>query len=130
MDAAALATQIVAILSPVIPSIVKGASGAAGKDLWRKLKALTSGNPELETAVKDLEADPQDEDNLACLRKAIRKLAASDSAIKDELEGLMAQSKMLVGGVAFIGNTIKNAEHSQIGNTTNIYEVQKKDDRG
>lgn len=130
MDAAALAAQIVALLSPVIPSIVKGAAGAAGKELWGKLKALATGNPELDTAIKDVEADPQDDDNLASLRKAIRKLAASDSAIKGELETLMAQSGLVVGRDAFIGNTIKEADHSQIGNTTNIYEARKADDRG
>ena len=118
MDASVLAAQIVATLAPVIPSIVKGASGAAGKELWDKLKAFATGNAELDTAVKDVEADPEDDLNRAALQKAIRKLVASDDAIKGDLEGALSRSGHVVAGDAFIDNVISGSPKAQIGHRT------------
>lgn len=100
MDPATMAVTVITVLSPFLTKmgekaaeeIGKGLPGAVGK-LWTRIGKKFKGNPAAETAVKDAVANPQDEDNLAALRKEIKKALADDAAFAAEIEELLKQAQ-------------------------------------
>ncbi len=100
MDPATMAVTAITVLSPFLTKmgekaaeeIGKGLPGAVGK-LWNRIGRKFKGNPAAETAVKDAVANPKDEDNLAALRKEIKKALADDAAFAAEIEKLLEQAQ-------------------------------------
>jgi hypothetical protein len=100
MDPVLLASTTLTVLSPFLikmgekaaEEIGKGLPGAVGK-LWSRIGKKFKGNSAAETAVKDAVANPKDEDNLAALRKEIKKALADDAAFAAEIEELLEQAQ-------------------------------------
>lgn len=100
MDPVTIAAATLTVLSPFLTKmgekaaeeIGKGLPGAVGK-LWNRIGKKFKGNPAAETAVKDVVANPKDEDNLAALRKEIKKALAEDAEFAQEIEELLKQAK-------------------------------------
>jgi hypothetical protein len=100
MEPVLLATSVLTVLAPFLAKagekaaeeIGKGLPGAVGK-LWKRIGKKFQGNPVAETAVKDAVADPKDEDNLAALRKEIKKALAEDAEFSREIEDLLMQAE-------------------------------------
>jgi hypothetical protein len=91
-----LATTAVALLSPYLVKAGEKAAEKIGEKmpeavskLWNTITAKFKGNPAAETAVNDLVAKPDDEDNQAAFRKELRKLLEAEPAFAAELGGLL-----------------------------------------
>ena len=104
MEVLSLATAAVAFLSPYLVKAGEKAAEKIGEKmpeavskLWNTITAKFKGNPVAETAVNDLVAKPDDEDNLAAFRKELRKLLEADPAFAAELEGLLDKGKHEAG---------------------------------
>jgi type VI protein secretion system component VasK len=100
MDPVLLATTTLTVLAPFLTKmgekaaeeIGQGLPSAVGK-LWNRIGKKFKGNPAAEAAVKDAAANPQDEDNLAALRKEIKKALAADAEFAREIEELLKQAQ-------------------------------------
>jgi hypothetical protein len=108
MDAVApLAGQIVQILAPFLPYLVKVGEGlgtqaaeqmqdkgwALAQNLWARLGAKVDSRPSAKEAATDLAAQPADEDARAALRFQIRKLLADEPALRDALEAFLKEAQ-------------------------------------
>ena len=110
MDCPQLSTQLVQLLAPYLPYLLKGlklagqeAAKALGekageqgfeqaKALWDKLRSKMEAGPAALEAAQDAAAHPDDEDSLAALRLQLKKLLAEDPALAQELARLLPQS--------------------------------------
>lgn len=96
MDVVSFAEQVVSFLSPhlvkageqTVEKISDALPEAAGK-LWQAIVGKFKGRAAAEEAVKDVVAQPQDDDNLAALRKELRKALEDEPAFGDELTRLL-----------------------------------------
>ena len=59
------------------------------KRLWQHIHPKIEASPAASEAVKDAASDPEDEDNLASLRKEIKKILASDPVLAEILHKLL-----------------------------------------
>jgi hypothetical protein len=104
MDAVApLAGQLVQILSPFLPYLVKAGEGVGSKaaqalqdqgwdlakKVWDRLGARVETRAAAHEAAADLAAQPSDEDAQAAMRVQLRKLLADEPGLQKELEALI-----------------------------------------
>jgi hypothetical protein len=73
---------------------------AAGR-LWQAITARFSGKPAAEEAVKDLAANPRDEDNVASFRKELKKALEADAQFADELGRLLTDVQRESGQIIY-----------------------------
>jgi hypothetical protein len=100
MHPAALAATALTLLAPLLAKAGEKAAEKIGASLpdaagalWTKIQARFAGNPAAETALKDAAANPQDEDNIASLRKELKKTLAEDAQFAKELESLLVKAQ-------------------------------------
>jgi hypothetical protein len=111
MDYPQLSTQLVQLLAPFLPHLLKGLklagqeaakklgekAGEQGfeqaKTLWEKLRPKMEARPAALEAAQDAAAHPDDEDALAALRLQLKKLLAEDEALAQELAPLLEQTR-------------------------------------
>ena len=100
MESAALATAVIAFLSPYLVKAGEKTAETLGEKLpdavgtlWRAITTRLKGDTAAETAVKDVAEAPQDADNQAALRKELRKVCQTDTAFAEELERLLTNAK-------------------------------------
>jgi hypothetical protein len=100
---APLAGQVVQILAPFLPYLVKVGEGLGEEaaehvqdqsrelatKLWARLSGKVAAKPAAQEAATDLAAQPADEDARAAMRIQLRKLLADDAGLRRELEGLL-----------------------------------------
>jgi hypothetical protein len=105
-----LPAQLVQLLAPFLPYLLKGAklagqeaakklgekAGEQGfeqaKTLWEKLRHKVEARPAALEAVQDAADHPNDEDALAALRLQLKKLLAEDDSLAQELARLLPRS--------------------------------------
>jgi hypothetical protein len=121
MDAVApLAGQLVQILTPFLPYLVKAGEGVGSKaaqvmqdqgwdlakKVWDRLGARVETRTSAQEAAADLAAQPSDEDAQAALRVQLRKLLADEPGLQKELEALVksAQGSGTVTNVTVSGD--------------------------
>jgi hypothetical protein len=106
-----LPAQLVQLLAPFLPYLVKGAklagqeaakklgekAGEQGfeqaKTLWEKLRPKVEAKPAALEAAQDAAAHPDDEDTLAALRLQLKKLLAEDESLAHEMTRLLEQAR-------------------------------------
>ncbi|OQY20879.1 MAG: hypothetical protein B6I35_09760 [Anaerolineaceae bacterium 4572_32.2] len=93
MDPVTIATAAVAFLSPYLLEGGKAAAKKAGESLIAALERRFKDKPVPETALKDLQADPQDPDNQAALRKELKKSLAADADFMAAVTRLLEQAE-------------------------------------
>lgn len=108
MDAVApLAGQVVQILTPFLPYLLKVGEGLGTRaaqqmedtgwdlasKLWGKLGTQVEARPSAKEAAADLAAQPTDEDAQAVLRVQIKKLLADAPHLQQELEALLQEAQ-------------------------------------
>jgi hypothetical protein len=104
MDVVSLATQVVSFLSPhlvkagekTVGQISDALPEAAGK-VWQAIVGRFKGRAAAEEAVKDVVAQPQDDDSLAALRKELRKVLEAEPTFGDELTRLLSSAEREAG---------------------------------
>lgn len=86
LSIAGIAGTAVTLLAPYLPKLIGSAIEEVGKSvpdaakkLWKLVSGKFRGNAVAEEALKDVAGDPKDEDNIASLRKEIRKALQSDN---------------------------------------------------
>ena len=124
MDYPQLSTQLVQLLAPFLPYLLKGVklagqeaakklgekAGEQGfeqaKTLWEKLRPKVEAKSAALEAAQDAATHPDDEDTLAALRLQLKKLLAEDQALAQELARLLEQTVIASGdrSVAIGGN--------------------------
>jgi hypothetical protein len=101
-----LAGQLVQVLTPFLPYLVKAGEGLgtraaqqaqdAGWDLanklWGRLGPKLEARPAAQEAAADLAAQPADEDAQAALRIQLRKLLAEEPDLQQELAALLQEA--------------------------------------
>jgi hypothetical protein len=108
MDVVApLAGQLVQILAPFLPYLVKvgetvseraaehleNKGSALAANVWARLRGKLAEKPAAQEAVADLAAQPADEDARAAVRIQLRKLLADDPGLQRDLETLLKQAE-------------------------------------
>lgn len=100
-----LAEKVVETLRPVLPFLLAGGTEAAtalgsavaedawefAKRVWNKIQPASAEAPALQEAAVDVAEDPADADNLASLRKEVRKLLEKKPDLVEELGNLFSQ---------------------------------------
>ena len=120
MEVGTLATAAVSFLAPylvkagekVAEKIGEQVPEAVGK-VWTAITAKFHGKPAAEEAVKDLVAQPEDEDNQASFRKELRKVFESEPAFVAAFERLLTEAQRQAGDT--IVNTGSGAVATQGG---------------
>ena len=117
MDLGQLAGSIVSILNPYLGVLVEAGTSTLGKEgvktIWSKLAPHLSKNPELKTAVDDVVKNPKDEDSVAALRKAVKKLLERDPELAQALQSTC--QTIMSGRDTYVANKIENSPGAQIG---------------
>jgi len=104
---AALAGQLVQILSPFLPALLKVGEGLGTRasqqledtgwdlaaKLWGRLGAKVDARPSAKEAATDVAAQPADVDAQGALRVQLRKLLVDEPRLQQELEALLAASQ-------------------------------------
>ncbi len=96
----AVATALIHALPHLTEAVGEGGAKAIGgklgeqalelaKRLWQHIHPKIEASPAASEAVKDAASDPEDEDNLASLRKEIKKILTSDPALAEILHTLL-----------------------------------------
>jgi hypothetical protein len=93
VDPVTIATAVVAFLSPYLAEAGRAAAKKGGEVLMAALERRFKDKPVPETALKDMQTDPQDPDNQASLRKELKKVLAADADFLAELAGLLEDAK-------------------------------------
>ena len=108
MDAVApLAGQLVQILTPFLPYLVKASEGVGSKaaqvvqdqgwdlakKVWDRLGARVETRAAAQEAAADLAAQPSDGDAQAAMRVQLRKLLADEPGLHKELEALIKSAQ-------------------------------------
>lgn len=115
MDPQTLAQQIVPVLAPVLPYLVKAGEQAAGevgkiaagvagekiKALWGRIWSKMDGKPAAQEAVQELVKNPDDADAQGAFRLQLRKLLADDADLLADVARLWAE----VNAASGVGNT-------------------------
>ncbi len=120
-----LAVSAVALVAPYLADLAKGAAEAVGGDAAKAvlawMRAKLGGTAK--EALEDLEQDPGLEENLADLRKRLRKALEAEPALADELRALLpsgvaAQPVQVIQGDIGAGAAVVQSVGS--GNTIGI----------
>ena len=120
LDIAALATSVVAALTPLLSQALEQGAAAAGESAvnhvldWFKTRVLPSG---AEQALEDLRAAPQDEDNQADLRKQLKKALADNPALVSELAAWLKQAQQVQAQLGVTQNS------TVIGDGNNVFQI-------
>lgn len=96
----AVATALIHALPHLTQTAGEGGAKAIGcklgeqalelaKRLWQHIHPKIEASPAASEAVKDAASDPEDADNLASLRKEIKKILASDPVLAEILHKLL-----------------------------------------
>jgi hypothetical protein len=85
--------------------------------LWDKLRPKAEASPDLQKAVKDVAATPEDADLQAVLRVQLRTLLARDTELARELSGILQDAKNAGVTVIAIGNRNVATGGDVIGST-------------
>jgi hypothetical protein len=93
MNLAAIATAVVAFLSPYLAEGGKAAAKKVGEKLVAAIEQCFSGKPAAEEALEDVKNDPQDEDFQAALRVQLKKAMKKDETFAAELAELLEEAK-------------------------------------
>jgi hypothetical protein len=93
MNLAAIATAVVAFLSPYLAEGSKAAAKKVGEKLVAAIEQCFSGKPAAEEALEDVKNDPQDEDFQAALRVQLKKAMKKDETFAAELAELLEEAK-------------------------------------
>jgi len=135
-DPTEIARQVVQLLAPFLPYLLKAGEKAAeevvrklgaaawelAQALWARLRPKVEARPALKEAVADVAAHPQGEDALAALRLQLRKLLEEDPALREEVARLM-QSEVVQRVLAEGGSQIRDVAQEAAGGPT-TQEVQ------
>lgn len=120
MDVTTLATAAVSFLSPYLVKAGEKAAEKVGEKLpesvgkvWTTITAKFHDKPAAAEAVKDLVAQPADEDNQASFRKELRKVFESEPAFAAALERILTEAQRQAGDT--IVNTGSGAVATQGG---------------
>jgi phage shock protein A len=121
MDPITLSAAAVAALSPYLAKAGEKLAESAGEAAWKgasrlydALKRRVKGTA-AEAPLADLEAEPDESDNQADLRKALRRLLADDPTFAAELAALLPDAAS-DGGATFhtsIQGGVKNLAQGQ-----------------
>jgi hypothetical protein len=144
MDAVApLAGQLVQVLTPFLPYLVKAGEGLGGRaaheiedkgwdlasKLWSRLGAKVDAKPAAQEAAADLATQPEDEDAQAALRIQLKKLLAEDPSLHQEIEAMLAEAHTSGGTVTVSVTGTRNVGVGRdVRNSTIITGDQKKAD--
>ncbi len=106
---ASIASSATALLIPYLTKAGEKAAEEVGKKLpeqvgkvWHAITARFRGKAAAEEAVRDLVANPEDQDNEASFRKALRKLIESDAAFAGELAELLKAAQNDAGDTLIV----------------------------
>jgi hypothetical protein len=153
MDLSALVPQLVTLLIPFLPYLVKGDEvaeeaeskfGAAAweraKTLWGKLHPKVAAKAAAQEAVQDAAAAPDNEDAKAALRVQLKKLLADDPGLAEEiarqLSGAQAAGVVVtasgprsvaVGG-SIKGSTITTGDQNTVNQQRSTFVSESKYD--
>lgn len=112
MDIVTLSSAVASALLHALPHLTTSAGDGAAKaiggklgeqafklaeKIWDHLKPKVEASPAAVVAVADAAAEPRDEDNLAALRKEIKKILKSDSALTEVLSKLLEEDEKARG---------------------------------
>lgn len=100
-----LAEKVAETLRPVLPLLLAGGTEAAtalgsavaedawvlAKQVWNKIRPASASTPALQAAAADVAEDPADADNLASLRKELRKVLERNPDLAEDLASLFNQ---------------------------------------
>jgi hypothetical protein len=93
MDPAAIATTVVAFLSPYLAEGGKAAAKKVGEKLVAAIERRFKGKSAAEEALEDVKNDPQDEDFQAVLRVQLKKAMKKDETFAAELATLLKEAE-------------------------------------
>ncbi len=93
MDPAAVATTVVAFLSPYLVEGGKAAAKKVGEKLVAAIERRFKGKHAAEEALTDVKNNPQDEDFQAALRVQLKKMMKKDETFAAELAELLDEAK-------------------------------------
>ena len=93
MNLAAIATTVVAFLSPYLAEGGKAAAKKVGEKLVAAIERRFKGRSSAEEALEDVKNDPQDEDFQAALRVQLKKAMKKDETFAAELAELLDEAK-------------------------------------
>ena len=109
MDPVTIASSATTLLMPYLIKAGEKAAEEVGKRLpekvgkvWNAITARFKGKVPAEEAVKDLVANPEDQDNEASFRKALRKLLESDAAFAGEVAELIKAAQHEAGDTLIV----------------------------
>jgi hypothetical protein len=122
-ETAQTAATTVAALAPFLPYLVKAGEKAAEKagevvfdtakvkvgEIWRRISEHFKGNPKVETALKAVEVDPDNETARSQLREYLVASLAADPSFLRELKKLLDEPEV---------EQVITAVRSRIENTT------------
>jgi hypothetical protein len=94
MDVAAIATTVVAFLSPYLVEGGKAAAKKVGEKLVAAIERRFKGKPAAEEALTDVKNNPQDEDFQAALRVQLKKAMKDDNEFAAELSELLEEAEV------------------------------------
>jgi hypothetical protein len=121
LDVVTLAKESATFLAPFLPYLLKAGANfteEAGKKLgeqigggawervkalWAKLQPKVEAKPATQEAVKDVAAEPQNEDAQAALRQQLKKLFEEDKTLADNVLKLFEDAKKEGVNVAALG---------------------------
>jgi hypothetical protein len=93
MNLAAIATAVVAFLSPYLVEGGKAAAKKVGEALVGAIERRFQGKPAAEETLEDMRSEPEDDDIQAALRVQLKKAMKADETFAAELEGLLEQAE-------------------------------------
>ncbi len=117
------AQEIVTLLLPVLPYLLKAGEAAAGelgkqgaraalqgvKALWNRLRPGLQARPQAWQAVRDAAARPQDPAAQAALRQHLEALLRADPALAADIARLVAQTKAPGARSVTIGGSVHHS---------------------
>lgn len=109
MDTENLAQSIVAILTPLMPYLIKlgekaveetgkkigGDTWEQAKALWGKLRSKIEAKPAAQEATQDVTQTSGNENACAALRLQLKKLLSEDKTLAEEVSKLLEKSKTI-----------------------------------
>jgi hypothetical protein len=93
MNLAAIATTVVAFLSPYLAEGGKAAAKKVGEKLVAAIERRFKGKSSAQEALEDMKSDPQDEDFQAVLRVQLKKAMKKDETFAAELAELLEEAE-------------------------------------
>lgn len=108
MDFTELASRLVESIRPHLGVLLNAGIGAVGKDAWEGVKHIWSilgptlaSDPELRAAAQDVIDEPGDDDDIAALRKSLRKFLERNHEVAESLKPIYQDIRS--GGIFTLG---------------------------